>query len=183
MDVKTRLQRLQLLDTVINQKLRELESLKALSTCVAGFDTSRERVQSSSSGEAAFVTPVLRIIALEQEINAEIDTFVDEKHNIADWNAGRIKVLLAHPASVGYGLNLQEGGHTIVWYGLTWSLELYQQANARLHRQGQEKPVIIHHLIATGTVDEQVMRALQSKDVTQASLMRALKERREHGGA
>lgn len=81
MDVKTRLQRLQLLDTVINQKLRELESLKALSTCVAGFDTSRERVQSSSSGEAAFVTPVLRIIALEQEINAEIDTFVDEKHS------------------------------------------------------------------------------------------------------
>lgn len=82
MDVKTRLQRLQLLDTVINQKLRELESLKALSTCVAGFDTSRERVQTSGSGDAPFVTPVLRIIALEQEINAEIDTFVDEKHKI-----------------------------------------------------------------------------------------------------
>ena len=81
MDVKTRLQRLQLLDTVINQKLRELESLKALSTCVAGFDTSRERVQSSGSGDAPFVTPVLRIIALEQEINAEIDNFVDEKHS------------------------------------------------------------------------------------------------------
>lgn len=108
---------------------------------------------------------------------------LETEKDIADWNAGKIKVLLAHPASVGYGLNLQEGGHTIVWYGLTWSLELYQQANARLHRQGQEKPVIIHHLIATGTVDEQVMRALQSKDVTQASLMRALKERREHGGA
>lgn len=82
MDVKTRLQRLQLLDTVINQKLRELESLKALSTCVAGFDTSRERVQTSGSGDAPFVTPVLRIIALEQEIDAEIDTFVDEKHKI-----------------------------------------------------------------------------------------------------
>lgn len=82
MDVKTRLQRLQLLDTVINQKLRELESLKALSTCVAGFDTSRERVQSSGSGDAPFVTPVLRIIALEEEINAEIDAFVDEKHKI-----------------------------------------------------------------------------------------------------
>ena len=108
---------------------------------------------------------------------------LETEKDIADWNAGKIKVLLAHPASVGYGLNLQEGGHTIVWYGLTWSLELYQQANARLHRQGQEKPVIIHHLIATGTVDEQVMRALQSKDVTQASLMRALRERREHGGA
>lgn len=108
---------------------------------------------------------------------------LETEKDIADWNAGKIKVLLAHPASVGYGLNLQEGGHTIVWYGLTWSLELYQQANARLHRQGQEKPVIIHHIIAIGTVDEQVMRALQSKDVTQASLMRALKERREHGGA
>ena len=87
-------------------------------------------------------------------------------------------MLLAHPASVGYGLNLQEGGHVIVWYGLTWSLELYQQANARLYRQGQDKPVIIHHLIAEGTVDEQVMRALQEKDMSQAALMAALKERR-----
>lgn len=98
--------------------------------------------------------------------------------DIAEWNAGRVQVLLAHPASVGYGLNLQEGGHVIVWYGLTWSLELYQQANARLYRQGQDKPVIIHHLIAEGTVDEQVMRALQEKDMSQAALMAALKERR-----
>lgn len=99
--------------------------------------------------------------------------------DIARWNAGEIKVLLAHPASVGYGLNLQEGGHTIVWYGLTWSLELYQQANARLHRQGQEKPVIIHHLVAEGTADEQVMRALQAKDTSQAALLAALKERKD----
>lgn len=133
-------------------------------------------------------SPVLVFYSYKHDLAAiqgkipEARTLETEK-DIADWNAGKIKVLLAHPASVGYGLNLQEGGHTIVWYGLTWSLELYQQANARLHRQGQEKPVIIHHLIATGTVDEQVMRALQSKDVTQASLMRALKERREHGGA
>lgn len=98
--------------------------------------------------------------------------------DIADWNEGKIKVLIAHPASVGYGLNLQDGGHTIVWYGLTWSLELYQQANARLHRQGQQKPVIVHHLIAEGTVDEQVMRALQAKDTSQAALLAALKERR-----
>lgn len=98
--------------------------------------------------------------------------------DIADWNAGKIQVLLAHPASVGYGLNLQEGGHVIVWYGLTWSLELYQQANARLYRQGQEKPVIIHHLIAEGTVDEEVMQALQHKDTSQAALLAALKERR-----
>lgn len=98
--------------------------------------------------------------------------------DIADWNAGKVQVLLAHPASVGYGLNLQEGGHVIVWYGLTWSLELYQQANARLYRQGQEKPVIIHHLIAEGTVDEEVMQALQHKDTSQAALLSALKERR-----
>ena len=98
--------------------------------------------------------------------------------DIADWNAGKVQVLLAHPASVGYGLNLQEGGHVIVWYGLTWSLELYQQANARLYRQGQEKPVIIHHLIAEGTVDEEVMQALQHKDTSQAALLAALKERR-----
>ena len=97
--------------------------------------------------------------------------------DIAAWNRGEIRVLLAHPASVGYGLNLQEGGHVIVWYGLTWSLELYQQANARLHRQGQERPVIGHHLITEGTVDEQVMRALQSKDTSQAALLAALKER------
>ena len=89
-----------------------------------------------------------------------------------------MQVLLAHPASVGFGLNLQDGGHTIVWYGPTWSLELYQQANARLYRQGQQKPVIIHHLIAEGTVDEQVMRALESKDTSQAALLAALKERR-----
>ena len=102
---------------------------------------------------------------------------LETAEDIAEWNAGRISVLLAHPASVGYGLNLQDGGHTIVWYGLTWSLELYQQANARLHRQGQRRPVIVHHLIAEGTVDEQVMRALQTKDTSQAALLAALKER------
>lgn len=102
---------------------------------------------------------------------------LDSPSDIAAWNTGRIKVLLVHPASVGYGLNLQEGGHVIVWYGLTWSLELYQQANARLYRQGQEKPVVIHHLLAEGTVDEQVMSALHRKDTSQAALLAALKER------
>ena len=97
--------------------------------------------------------------------------------DIEAWNRGEIPVLLAHPASVGYGLNLQEGGHVIVWYGLTWSLELYQQANARLYRQGQTKPVIIHHLVTEDTVDEQVMKALQAKDTSQAALLAALKER------
>ena len=97
--------------------------------------------------------------------------------DIADWNSGKIPVLIAHPASVGYGLNLQDGGHVIVWYGLTWSLEQYQQANARLYRQGQQKPVIVHHLITEGTVDEQVMRALKAKDTSQAALLSALKEK------
>lgn len=103
---------------------------------------------------------------------------LESEEAIAEWNAGKIRILLAHPASVGYGLNLQDGGHVIVWYGLTWSLELYQQANARLHRQGQRRPVIIHHLIAEHTADEQVLDALQKKDTSQAALLAALRERR-----
>lgn len=98
--------------------------------------------------------------------------------DIRDWNDGKIRILIAHPASVGYGLNLQDGGHIIVWYSLPWSLDQYQQANARLYRQGQKRPVIIHHLIATGTVDEQVMAALQKKDTGQAALMQLLSERK-----
>lgn len=95
--------------------------------------------------------------------------------DMADWNAGKIEMLLAHPASTAYGLNLQCGGHLIVWYGLTWSLELYQQANARLYRQGQEKPVIIHHLVTKGTMDERVMKALKNKATGQDALLEAVK--------
>ncbi|GHV43049.1 hypothetical protein FACS189490_13000 [Clostridia bacterium] len=94
-----------------------------------------------------------------------------------DWNNGEIDILLAHPASCGYGLNLQRGGHHAVWFGLTWSLEQYEQANKRLHRQGQEEPVIIHHLIVQGGVDEDVMAALKSKGDMQNALMAALKAR------
>ena len=123
------------------------------------------------------------------------------------WNRGEVDVLIAHPASCAYGLNLQEGGHHVIWYTLTWSLELYQQANARLHRQGQEKPVIVHrllvHLGASGeagprasspaeppdahdraqrqawgpSMDEDVAKALEGKDETQAALVEALKAR------
>ena len=99
--------------------------------------------------------------------------------DISDWNAGKVNLMIAHPASVGYGLNLQDGGRIIVWYSLPWSLELYQQANARLYRQGQTKPVIINHLIAVGTVDEDVVRSLKDKDTSQAALMDALKEKRK----
>lgn len=97
--------------------------------------------------------------------------------DIKMWNNGEIQVALLHPASAGHGLNLQYGGNIIVWFGLTWSLELYQQANARLHRQGQKETVIIHHLIAKGTVDEDVMNALANKEVNQNMLLEAVKAR------
>lgn len=97
--------------------------------------------------------------------------------DIKKWNKGEIHVALLHPASAGHGLNLQYGGNIIVWFGLTWSLELYQQANARLHRQGQKETVIIHHLIAKGTVDEDVMNALANKEVNQNMLLEAVKAR------
>ncbi len=101
---------------------------------------------------------------------------IERQKDVEDWNKGDIDILLVHPASVGHGLNLQEGGNTIVWYTLpNWNLELYQQANARLHRQGQKKPVFVYHLLSNGTVDEDVMRSLEQKDVSQQALMNALK--------
>ena len=95
--------------------------------------------------------------------------------DIEDWNAGKIPVALVHPASAGHGLNLQYGGCTLVWFGLTWSLELYQQTNKRLHRQGQRDTVVIHHIVADGTIDELVLAALHRKDKTQAALIAAVK--------
>ena len=106
-------------------------------------------------------------------------TFTGEPELLESWNAGKIRLMLAHPASVAYGLNMQEGGHIIVWYTPTWNLELYMQANARLHRQGQTKPVVIYHLIAAGTIDERVMQALNCKNGSQAALLKHIKELRE----
>ena len=97
-----------------------------------------------------------------------------EPAQINAWNRGEIPMLLAHPASAGRGLNLQAGGHVLVWFGLNWSLELYQQMNARLLRQGQTRPVMIHHLVAEGTVDETVLAALERKDIGQRALLSAL---------
>ena len=91
-----------------------------------------------------------------------------------DWNAHKIDLLLAHPASTAYGLNLQDGGNHIIWFGLNWSLELYQQANKRLHRQGQKNRVFVHNLVVQGSMDEDVLDALQGKSTTQESLLRAL---------
>lgn len=99
--------------------------------------------------------------------------------DIEDWNEGKVRVLLMHPASGGHGLNLQKGGNTIVWFGVPWSLELYQQFNGRLDRQGQEEVVVVHHLISEGTVDEDVLKRLESKDKRQDALVEALKVRRE----
>lgn len=104
---------------------------------------------------------------------------LNNSEDIKKWNNGEIQVALLHPASAGHGLNLQYGGNIIVWFGLTWSLELYQQANARLHRQGQKGIVIIHHLISKGTVDEDVMNALANKEVNQNMLLEAVKARLE----
>ena len=100
----------------------------------------------------------------------------DSSNAIDRWNAGEIPMLLAHPASAGHGLNLQGGGNIIVWFGLNWSLELYQQFNARLHRQGQTKPVVIHHLAVQESVDMTVLEALAGKHTTQKALLDALKQ-------
>lgn len=102
---------------------------------------------------------------------------IDTAKDIDDWNAGNIPLALIHPASAGHGLNLQDGGCTIVWFGLTWSLELYQQLNARLWRQGQKHTVVIHHIITKGTHDEDVMRALENKDTRQSALIEAVRAR------
>ena len=93
------------------------------------------------------------------------------------WNAGNIDLLLVQPASCGYGLNLQDGGHHIIWFGLNDSLELYQQTNKRLHRQGQPYPVIVHHLLVQGGTDEDVIKSLSGKADVQDSLLEALKVR------
>ena len=100
---------------------------------------------------------------------------IRSNEDIEAWNAGEILLGVIHPASAGHGLNLQFGGSTLVWFGLTWSLELYQQTNARLYRQGQKDTVIIHHLVAAGTMDEKVMQALERKDKMQAALIDAVK--------
>ncbi|EOS9599193.1 hypothetical protein ACNKUC_002440, partial [Staphylococcus pseudintermedius] len=106
----------------------------------------------------------------------EVVTLDDESYKDR-WVEGKVKILLAHPASAGHGLNLQKGGHIIVWFGLTWSLELYQQANARLYRQGQTHTTIIHHIMTDNTIDQKVYQALQNKELTQEDLMQAIKAR------
>ena len=107
----------------------------------------------------------LRLLFPDAEVIGKDPTVIDR------WNAGEIPILFAHPASAGHGLNLQKGGNVIVWFGLTWSLELYQQFNARLHRQGQDKPVRIFHILTKDTADKAVLEALTTKKDTQDTLL------------
>jgi SNF2 family DNA or RNA helicase len=116
-------------------------------------------------------TDFMRIVAMFPDAV----TLDKDPETINRWNRGEIKMLLAHPASAGHGLNLQAGGSLCVWFGLVWSLELYQQFNARLHRQGQTKPVRVVHIVAQGCIDERVLQVLASKDASQRDLLRALK--------
>lgn len=129
--------------------------------------------------EAAGGEPVLVLYAYRHDadrIRQRIDCrALDTPDDIDAWNRGEIPVALAHPASIGHGLNLQEGGHIIIWYGLTWSLELYQQANERLNRPGQQHVCRIYHLILKGTHDERVLKSLANKDKGQAAAIEALR--------
>lgn len=130
--------------------------------------------------ESAQGTPLLVFYSYKHDVDRIKARFpeavvLNGSKDIERWNNGEIPMLLCHPASAGYGLNLQEGSHIMVWFGLPWSLENYQQSIARLHRQGQEHPVICHHIICDNTIDDKVLRALQSKNATQKSLLDALK--------
>jgi len=129
--------------------------------------------------EAANGKPVLIAYWFRHDLKRILERFAAEKLDSADsirrWNEGKIQLGVIHPASAGHGLNLQSGGSALVWFGLTWSLELYQQTNARLWRQGQKDTVVIHHITARDTIDEQVMKALKGKNNTQAALIDAVK--------
>ena len=135
--------------------------------------------------EAANGAPILCFYSYKHDLERIQRRFpqavkLESAEHIAAWNEGKIPLLLAHPAGAGHGLNLQAGGNIIVWFGLTWSLELYQQANARLHRQGQQRAVIVHHLLTENTADERVYRSLRDKSAVQDELLEALKEK--YGG-
>jgi SNF2 family DNA or RNA helicase len=131
--------------------------------------------------EAANGKPVLVYYNYRHELERIQKQFLcrvlDTAKDMEDWNKGEIPVMLAHPASAGHGLNLQKGGSTIIWFGLPWSLELYQQANARIHRQGQKNTVVVHHLVAKETIDEDVMQVLAKKQAGQEALLQAVKAR------
>lgn len=130
--------------------------------------------------ESANGCPVLVAYSFRHEMKEIRERFpearvIDKDRDISDWNKGEIQIGLLHPASVGYGVNLQVGGHILIWYGLTWSLEEYQQTVGRLWRQGQKHPVSVVHIMAKDTIDERIMEVLKKKDMTQNALLEAVK--------
>jgi len=129
--------------------------------------------------EGAIGKPVLVAYWYKHDLERIKDRFsvrqIQSSKDIEDWNDGKIPIAVIHPASAGHGLNLQSGGSTLIWFGLTWSLELYQQTNARLYRQGQRDTVIVHHIITKNTIDEDVILALTKKEKTQDALIDAVK--------
>lgn len=136
--------------------------------------------------EAANGKPVLVAYWFKHDLKRIKDRFpeaveINTTESIRNWNDGKIPVALIHPASAGHGLNLQDGGNTLIWYGLTWSLELYQQTIGRLYRQGQKKGVVVTHIVAEDTIDERILKALEAKDCTQTALMAAVKAEVENG--
>ena len=171
---------------VLSQKLLQLangtvynEDRKEIDIHSKKLDMLAEIVEEANS------SPVLVFYNFKHDKKRILDKFpqaelIEADNAIERWNNGDIPMLLAHPASAGHGLNLQDGGHIIVWFGLTWSLELYQQANARLYRQGQPHTTIIHHIMAKDTIDEEkVLPTLQNKEQLQDALIDAVKARME----
>ena len=138
-----------------------------------------EEIIDTANGESVLVAYSFRsdLERIQQHLKAYKPRTLKTSQDFSDWNAGKIQVGLIHPASGGHGLNLQFGGHIIVWFGKNWGLELDQQLPARLDRQGQTKPVIVHHLLCAGTMDEDVMASLEGKETVQNALMQAVKIR------
>ncbi|SJZ93989.1 SNF2 family N-terminal domain-containing protein [Pilibacter termitis] len=133
--------------------------------------------------ESANGKPVLIAYWFQHDLKRMQERFkvrqIKTNDDIEEWNQGKTEIAVIHPASAGHGLNLQAGGSTLIWFGLTWSLELYQQTNARLYRQGQNETVVIHHIVAKDTMDEDVLKALKVKEKTQDCLIEAVKARLE----
>ena len=150
---------------------------KAHTVSSTKIDTLKDMVEAAESPVLVYYGYTSERDRIMEELKAYKPVYFNGQPEVlTDWNAGNIKVMIAHPASVAYGLNMQDGGHIIIWYTTTWNLELYEQANARLYRQGQTHPVLIYHLVAPDTIDGRITRVLEKKDKTQDSLLLIIKE-------
>ena len=124
--------------------------------------------------------PVLVAYNYKHEVQRLMEAFpngkvLDTQKDVDDWNEGKIPIMFVHPASAGHGLNLQHGGNNLVWFSLTWDFEAYDHLNGRLDRQGQTKPVFIHHLVFRDSIEERIMERLYNKHLTQTDLLNAMK--------